>query len=142
MVAPLPDADVLPEMLHCGATMLKANVLVDPPPAAVRVAVWLAETAPTVAENVPLEAPAETESVEGTAAAEFWLASATLNPPARAGLLRVTVQVAEPGALTVAGEQERLLTAGDTGTVIPIVPPAPVPAMGSPLEVDADTAVI
>jgi hypothetical protein len=122
--------------------MLKANVLVDPPPAAVRVAVWFAETAPTVAENVALEAPAETDRVAGTVAAELWLVSATLNPPVSAGLLRVTVQLAEPGALTVAGEQERPLTAGDTGWVIEIVPPAPVPAIGIPLEVDADTAVI
>jgi hypothetical protein len=102
----------------------------------------LVVTAPTVALKVAVDAPEVTETVDGTVAATFWLASATLNPPDRAGLLRVTVQVAEPGALTVAGEQERLLTDGDTGSVIPIVPPAPVPAMGSPLEVDADTAVI
>jgi hypothetical protein len=65
MVAPLPTAEVLPEMFHCGAMILKTNVLVDPPPAAVRVAVWFADTAPTVAVNVVLEKPAATERLEG-----------------------------------------------------------------------------
>jgi hypothetical protein len=75
----------------------------------------LAETATTVVVKVAVDAPAGTLAVDGTVAAEFWLLSATLNPPAKAGLLRVTVQVAEPGAVTVAGVQERLLTVSNTG---------------------------
>jgi hypothetical protein len=60
------------------------------------------------------------------------------NPPTKAVLLRVIVQVAEPGAVTVADAQERLLTAGITE----IVPPAPDPAIGIPGGVEAETPVI
>ena len=116
-VAPLPLAAGLtvPEMLHCGATTPKANVLDPPPEAAVKVAVCDVATEATVAVKVPAEAPAATLRLAGTLTLVLLLDNTTLEPPARAAELSVTVHAAEPGAVTLAGLQVRPLGTGGAG---------------------------
>jgi hypothetical protein len=62
-------------------------------------------TAPTVAVNPALEVPAATVTLAGTPTLALLSESATGNPPAAAVLCSVTVQLAEPGAFTLAGAQ-------------------------------------
>ncbi len=57
--------------------------------------------------NDPDELPAATVTVPGTVTEEFPLDRLTAAPVPPAGLFSVTVQVADPGALTVAGAQVR-----------------------------------
>lgn len=66
----------------------------------------------TVVVNVPVVAPALTVTLAGTVAFALSLDSATASPPVRAALLNVTVQIEDPGAFTVAGEQTKPLTTG------------------------------
>jgi hypothetical protein len=65
-----------------------------------------------VAVNVALEAPAATVTLPGTVTLAFPLDSETANPPVAAAPVRLTVQVALPGAVTELGLQLRLLSAG------------------------------
>lgn len=61
--------------------------------------------AATVAEKAPVVWPAATVTLLGTVTAVLLLASATVAPPEGAGADKVTVQLEEPGAFTVPGEQ-------------------------------------
>jgi hypothetical protein len=70
---------------------------------AVITAVSSVVTAATVAVNPALLAPAGTVTVPGTVTLALLSASAAAKPPLAAGLLSVTVQFDEPGALTLAG---------------------------------------
>ncbi len=65
--------------------------------------------------KLAVKAPEETMIVDGKVTVVLLLDSATLVPPAGAAVVRVTVQVDVPGALTVAGEQLR--DVGWTGAV-------------------------
>ena len=63
----------------------------------------------TVAVKEALESPAPTPTLPGTAMLALLLDKVTVEPPAGATAVRVTVQLEVPGAFTVAGEQLRLL---------------------------------
>jgi hypothetical protein len=58
-----------------------------------------------VAVKAPAVCPAATETLPGTVTLELLLDNATLAPPDAAGADNVTVQFADPGELTVPGEQ-------------------------------------
>ena len=76
--------------------------------AAVMVAIGLTETTAevaTVAEKAPVVWPAATVTLVGTVTLVLLLASATVAPPLGADADKVTVQLEEPGATTVDGEQ-------------------------------------
>jgi hypothetical protein len=75
---------------------------------AVSVAFWLEFTAPTVALKVVLLCPAITVALLGTVTLALLLERVMVNPPAGAGAVKPTVQVALPGAFTVAGKQLKL----------------------------------
>jgi hypothetical protein len=73
---------------------------VMPLKAAVRVAVPAAAAELTFAVKGALVVPAVTTTEAGTAIAASELVICTLDPPAGAGPLNVTVQVAAPGTVT------------------------------------------
>ena len=82
---------------------------------------------PTVAVNVALEAPAATVTLPGAVTLAFPLDSDTANPPVAAAPVRLTVQVALPGAVTELGLQLRLLNCATGLTVtdaVRLTPPA------------------
>jgi hypothetical protein len=93
--------------------------------------------------NAALLAPAGTGTLPGTVTLELLLPSVTPNPPAGAAPLRVTVQLAVPGALTLTGTQDKPLsvTVG-RGWLIVIVPPVPVIGIENPEAFDAMAALI
>jgi hypothetical protein len=82
-------------------------------------AVWLDATVATVAVNTPLVWPAAIVTVVGTFTLALLLESATLAPPAGAAADNVIVQLDDPGAVTVPGEQ--VTDDGTTATVKLIV---------------------
>jgi hypothetical protein len=59
---------------------------------------------PTVTANAAVVWLATTETLAGTVMLELLLASVTIAPPEGAGADKVTVQFADPGAFTNAGE--------------------------------------
>jgi hypothetical protein len=63
----------------------------------------------TVAVKVALVKPAPTLMLVATVILALLLDSVTVDPPAGATAVNVTVQLEVPGAFTVAGEQLRLL---------------------------------
>ena len=67
--------------------------------------------------NAAVVAPAATVTLPGTEAFALLLASVTGKPPEGAAALRVTLQADEPGALTVPGEQLKMLTVNGGSTV-------------------------
>jgi hypothetical protein len=73
----------------------------------------------TVAVKVALVRPAPTATLAGTVILALLLDRVTVEPPAGAAAVRLTIQLEVPGAFTVAGEQLRLL--GWTVTVNAIV---------------------
>ena len=77
---------------------------------AVRVAFWFEFTAPTVAPKVVLLWPAGMLMLPGTLTLALSLERVMVAPPEGAAAVRVRVQVAVPGAFTVAGEQLKLLS--------------------------------
>lgn len=89
--------------------------MVTPFRVAVRVSVPAAAVELTVAEKVALWAPAATATELGTAMAACELVIATLDPPARAGPLKLTVQETDPGAVTDAGAQEMPVNVAEAG---------------------------
>jgi hypothetical protein len=145
-VAPLQFGLIVPEMLQVwggGGTMLSKKVLETPAALAVRVAVCALETVATVAVKLALEAPAGTVRAGGAVAFESLLARVTPNPPVNAAELRVTVQAADPGAVTLAGVQETLLSVGGViEWLIEIVPPLPDEEIELPFASDVTTPVI
>jgi hypothetical protein len=92
-----------------------------------------------VAVNEALLAPAATTTDAGTVTAVLPLASVTVRALVVA-LLSVTVQAEVPGALTVAGEQDRPLTVGATRAIV-IAPFEPVPGRARPAGEDTTTPV-
>ena len=83
--------------------------------------------AAAVAVNVALVAPAATVTLAGSLSKALLSVSVTDRPPAGAARLSVTVQVALPGAVKLAGVQVRPLNCGrgDTVTVaVCVTPPA------------------
>lgn len=91
------------------ALAVRVKVWETPSKAAVKRAVSLDATAATVAVNVALLKPAPMLTLAGTVTFALPLESVTLAELAVAPV-RVAVQVAAPGLLTVAGEQLRLLS--------------------------------
>ena len=84
-------------------------------------------TAAAEALNVALKALAGTGTEAGTVTLALLLERVTLTPPAGAALVKVTVQVDVPGALTVAGEHvtepgwTATVKATELDTVIPLI---------------------
>ena len=62
----------------------------------------------TLAVNDALVSPAPTLTLPGTVMLALLLDKVTLEPPAGATAVKVTVQLEVPGAFTVAGEQLKL----------------------------------
>jgi hypothetical protein len=140
-VAPVDMVEgvMLPEIVHSGTVTFRRKVLDAPLAVAVRVALCADVTDATEAVKVPLEAPASTVIVDETVTFALLLAKVTVEPPEGAAELSPTVQVAEPGAATVAGRHERLVTEGVW--VILIVPPFPAAGMVIPFPPTAATFV-
>jgi hypothetical protein len=67
-------------------------------------------TAETVAVNWALLAPATTVTLAGTVTLALLFWSVTPKPPIAAGPLSVTVHDDDPGAFTLAGVQDKLLS--------------------------------
>jgi hypothetical protein len=86
---------------------------------------------PAVAVNVAEVFPAATSTLEGTVTVELLLDIETVIPPVVAVPLIVTVQMADPGPVTVPGVQLRLTTCsccwtGDTlNPVVTVLPFSP-----------------
>jgi hypothetical protein len=78
--------------------------------AAVTVAVWSKVMAATLAVNADEAAPAGTFTEEGTVTLALFFEIVTAKPPEGACPLSATVQLAEPGALIVPGEQVNALS--------------------------------
>jgi hypothetical protein len=76
----------------------------------VMVAVVSAVTAEAVAVKVAVDTPAATLTEIGTLSEALLANKLTIDPPAGAGSVKVTVQVAEPGPVIEDGLQVRLLT--------------------------------
>jgi hypothetical protein len=77
---------------------------------AVSVTFWFEFTAATVASKVVLLCPTVIVALPGTVTLALLLERAMVAPPDGAAAVRTTVQVAVPGAFTVAGEQLKLLS--------------------------------
>jgi hypothetical protein len=93
-----------------GALTVRAKVCEAPFRVAVSVAFWFEFTAPTVALKVVLLCPTVITALPGTLTLALLLERAMVAPPEGAAAVRVTVQVAVPGAFTVPGEQLKPLT--------------------------------
>jgi hypothetical protein len=108
----LPNVDgVHDKDVSCaGALIVRAKVLEPPFSEAVSVALWFEFTAPTVALKVVLLCPTVMVALPGTVTLALLLARAMVAPPEGAVAVKLTVQVAVPGAFTVAGEQLKLLS--------------------------------
>jgi len=91
-------------------TMLRTKVCVVLFRVAASVAFWFEFTAPTVAPKVVLLCPAGMLALPGTITLALLLERVMVAPPEGAAAVRLTVQVAVPGAFTVAGEQLKLLS--------------------------------
>jgi hypothetical protein len=146
-VALCAEVSVAGVQLHpdncAGATTLSVEVRDTPLADAVITAVSSLVTAPTVAVNPTLVAPAATVTLAGTPKLALLSDSATTNPPIGAGPLRVTVQALAPGAFTLAGAHVRPLSVtGGGGCVIVIVPPLSVVGIELPETVEAIVLVI
>ena len=90
------------------AARLSEKLFETPAAVAVKIAVSLLLTWPTVALNAAFEAPAVTVTLDGTATLELLVDKLTGNPPEGADPLSATVQDADVGPVTVLGLQERL----------------------------------
>jgi hypothetical protein len=66
----------------------------------------------TATGNVPAVWPTAIVTLEGTAMLLLLLVSITFAPPGGAIVVSVTVQLEDPGAITVAGEHTRVLGMG------------------------------
>jgi hypothetical protein len=88
-----------------GAVRVRTKDCEPPLKDAVIWAVWLDVILATVAVKVPVLWPAGMVTLAGTVTLVLLLDRVTLAPPRGAGADKVTVQLADPGAATVAGEQ-------------------------------------
>jgi hypothetical protein len=102
----------------CGGDTLSPVVAVLPFSPAVSVALTVVAVVPAEAVNVAKVCPAATNTLEGTVTVALLLDSATAVPPVGAVPLRVTVQLAVAGPVTVPGVQLSELTASRVGSVI------------------------
>jgi hypothetical protein len=103
----------------------------------------LALTVAAAAVNVPLLWVAAILTVPGTVMLALLLESPTVTPPEGAGPDNVTVQAEVPGAVTVPGEQLRVLgttAVGLTGSVIELG--LPIAGIEAPPAVEATAMVI
>ena len=107
---------------------LNSEVFETPPELAVSVAVVADVTAATAAVNVPVVDPAATVMLEGTVTLALLLDSVTLDPPAPAADVRVTVQLDVPAAEKLDGLHVRLLAVGTVPGASVIVVVLEVPA--------------
>ena len=106
----LPNVDgVQDNDVSCaGALMVRTKVCEALLRVAVSVAFWFEFTAPTVALKVVPLCPAVIVALLGTVTLALLLERVMVNPPAGAGAVKPRVQVALPGAFTVAGKQLKL----------------------------------
>ena len=106
----LPSVDGAQEsdVIRASALTVRAKVLEPPLRVAVNMAFWFEFTAPTEALKVALPCPAVIVALLGTVTLASLLERVMVNPPACAGAVKPTVQVALPGAFTVAGKQVKL----------------------------------
>src|ERR1035438_8876393 len=104
-----------------GGDTLSPVVAVLPFSPAVSVALTVVVVVPAVAVNVAKVCPAVTNTLAGTVNFALLLDSETVVPPVGAVPLMVTVQLAVPGPVTVAGVQLRLTTCSCDDTVTPVV---------------------
>jgi len=93
-----------------------------PPEVAVSVAVCALATNATAAVNVALVAPAATVTLAGTVALTLLLDNVTLDPPLTAADDNVTVQVALPALVKLAGVQLNPLTVGTISVAVELMP--------------------
>jgi hypothetical protein len=97
------------------SVMLK--VWLAPPAVAISVSDCAVLTVVTVAENVPVDDPLATVTVDGTVTAELLLARLTANPPVVAAAFSVTVQESVPAPVYAEVVHARPL---NTGTPVPL----------------------
>jgi hypothetical protein len=114
-----PNVTVVALMLSCAVTKFnwRAKVFETPPAVAVNVAVWVEDTAPTVAVNPEVVAPAGTVTEDGTVTALLLLARFTAKPPLAAAAFSVTMQLSVPAPVIEPLAQLRLLR---SGTPVPV----------------------
>ena len=105
-VALLPSVDGLQATpVNCAdAAPVSVNTCEPPLRVAVICVVWFEVIAPTVAVNPSLVWPVVSLTLAGTVMLVLLLESVMVAPPDGAGADNVTVQFADPGAFTVAGE--------------------------------------
>jgi hypothetical protein len=122
------------------ATRLSANVLPEPEVLAVRVAVASLETFATFAVKLALVLPAPMLTLPGIVTLELLLDRDTEEVADGAGLTE-TVQVAEPGAFTLPGEQENPERAVWVCTPEEMAPPLPDAGIEEPSPLAANAFV-
>jgi hypothetical protein len=96
------------ELSCAGALAVSVKLCEAPFREAERSAVWSDVMLATLAVNEALVSPAPTPTLPGTVMLALLLDNVTVEPPAGAAAVKVTVQVEAPGAFTVAGEQLKL----------------------------------
>ena len=111
-----------------GADSVREKFLVPPLAAAVTCAGSLALTEAAVTVKAAVVAEAATGTLTGRVALAVLLDNATVMPLVGAGADRVTVQLAVPGAFTVAGVQANPLTEG-SGVTVTVAVLVAVPAV-------------
>jgi hypothetical protein len=99
------------------------------------------EIEPTIAMNPAVVAPDPTVTLAGTVTFPLLLDSATANPPLGAAPLKITVHAEVPGAFTLDGLQDTLLSGARVGWMTVIVPPVPDEVILLPPASDATTPV-
>lgn len=119
-------------VVEAGRTVMIA-VFVVPFKLAVTVAVWVAVTVPALALNVAEDAPAGTVTEAGTFSPGLLSVIDTLTPPDPAAPLKLTVQVADAGAINEDGLQLSPANVAGGGALLPIVPPVPDTVSAAPL---------
>jgi hypothetical protein len=105
-------------MTVCGGNTFKLAVCATPFKVAVITTVCEAEAEPAVAANVATDAPADTATLAGTLSAALLVARLTSVPPAGAGLVNNTEQVATPPPFRLATGQVIELTVACATSVI------------------------
>jgi hypothetical protein len=116
----VPGAQLRLVTCSCGGSGDTFNTVVAALPSspAVSVALTVVEVVPAVALKVAEVCPAATTTLEGTVTFALLLDSQTVVPPEGAVPLIVTVQLAFPGPVTVAGVQLSALAMRGPGSVI------------------------
>jgi hypothetical protein len=118
----LPKAMLVALILSVGTAAFncRAKILATPPEVAVSVTAWAVETDATVAVNPALVALAGMVTAAGTTTAALLLDRFTLNPPAGAAVVSVTVQASVPDPVMAPMLQERPLNAAGGAVPVPV----------------------